>query len=134
MVSTPIFWTSLRRGEPAKTSSVTGLPVDPLGVGEPVHRDPQLGESLLDNPRFAHLGPLDEHRSVEDPARQHAHHGFLALADAAGPLEIADQRPGLLYVQKPGVHDDQHLNRFDAPWSSDGRHRSAARRAFQRDQ
>ena len=34
------------------------------------------------------------HRAVGDSARQPAHHGFLALADAAGPLEIADQRPG----------------------------------------
>src|SRR3712207_5587156 len=45
----------------------------------------------------------------------------LVLADAAGLLEIADQCPGLLYVQKLGVHGNQHLNRFEAPWASDSR-------------
>jgi hypothetical protein len=92
-----------------------------LGVRKPVDRDPQLGEGLLDDPRFARLGPLEEHRAVGDPTRQHAHHRLLVLADAAGPLEIADQCPGLLYVQKLGVHGNQHLNRFEAPRSSDSR-------------
>jgi hypothetical protein len=86
-----------------------GLPVDPLGVGEPVHRYPQLGEGLLDDPRSTRLWPLDEHRAVGNPARQHAHHGLFVLADAADSLEIADQCPGLLYVQKLGVHGNHTL-------------------------
>jgi hypothetical protein len=89
--------------------------VDPLRVGEPVHRYPQLWEGLLDDPRLACLVPFDEHRAVRDAARQHAHHGLFILADTAGRLKVTDQRPGLLYVQKLCTHDNHNLSRSDAP-------------------
>ena len=85
------------------------LAFDALGAAEPVHRDAQLGQRLLDDPAFAR-GALHQHRAVGHTAGEDAHAGAFAGPDAAGILQVAGQAlrsfrypgfPGAFFAVRP---------------------------------
>jgi len=95
-----VFKPQLGNGQPERLQPLQaeGFAMDPVGTAVPVDGNPQLGQSLFDNPGFA-CRLRDPHYSIRNPATKDLEAESIVCADDASRPQVLDEAIAVFDVQ-----------------------------------